>query len=113
MKKGQALVEFIIIFPILIFLILIMIDFGLIIYKKNVLENYLNEAILIYKENRDENESNEYIEKIDEDILYEWEKDGEYKRLTLVLDYQVLTPGLNLFFDNNLEIKANRVIYDE
>ena len=49
-RNGQALVEFIIILPILIVILLGIVDFGLIIYKKNVLEDTLASSSKIYNE---------------------------------------------------------------
>ena len=49
MNKGQALVEFIIILPVALLLVLGVIDFGNIIYKKYTLENDLNTVVDLYQ----------------------------------------------------------------
>ena len=48
-KKGQALVEFVIILPIFIFMLLSIIDIGKIIYFRNQLVSELNEVVDLYK----------------------------------------------------------------
>ena len=48
-KKGQALVEFILILPVFIFLIFSVYDFGIIFNKKNALENISTDIIELYK----------------------------------------------------------------
>lgn len=51
-KKGQALIEFVLILPIMLFLILGGIDLGRIIITKTELENKLTDEISLLKYNR-------------------------------------------------------------
>ena len=44
-NKGQALVEFVIILPVMLLLIFSIIDFGIVIYEKNNLENVISDAV--------------------------------------------------------------------
>ena len=46
-SKGQALVEFILIMPVLVFILLAMIDIGNIVVQKYELENELDTVIKI------------------------------------------------------------------
>ena len=48
-KRGQALVEFVVILPIFIFFLFAMIDFGKMIFIKNQLESEMDEVIEEYK----------------------------------------------------------------
>ena len=48
-KKGQALVEFIIILPVIIFIIMLLVDFMTIISYKNKLESNMNNVTILYK----------------------------------------------------------------
>ena len=43
-KKGQALIEFVIILPVMLLLVFCLIDFGMVIYEKNNLENIVSDA---------------------------------------------------------------------
>ena len=43
-KKGQALVEFVLILPVLIFILLLVIDMGRLMIMKNHLETVLNQV---------------------------------------------------------------------
>ena len=54
-NRGQALVEFIIILPVFLLLIISVIDFGNIISKKYSLENDLDIISDMYKNNKNEN----------------------------------------------------------
>ena len=48
-KKGQALVEFIIILPVFIFMLLAMIDIGKILYFNNKIESKIDDVITMYE----------------------------------------------------------------
>ena len=49
-KSGQALVEFVIILPIIMMIIFVIIDFSNVFYQKNHLESITND-IVTFKEN--------------------------------------------------------------
>ena len=53
-KKGQALVEFIIILPVIIFIIMVIIDFMMIFTYKNELENDMNNVVKVYSKTKEE-----------------------------------------------------------
>ena len=83
-SKGQALVEFIVSLPILLLILLSMIDFGNIIYKRYNLESSLDTIVDLYKTNRGL-ELERYLldEKID--IDYQIEDKLSKKELNNVL----------------------------
>lgn len=51
-RKGQALIEFVLILPIMILLILGGIDLGRIIIRKSELENKVSDQITVWKQNK-------------------------------------------------------------
>ena len=112
-KKGQALVEFVIILPIFIFMILATIDIGKILYYSNRLENKMDDIITMYKS---DNEFIEIEKNLQNDIkqtdlsVKEKEKYVEFK---IVKEVEIITPGLNLIFDNPYEIVSKRVVYND
>ena len=61
-NKGQALVEFIMIIPIFIFILLAIVDFGNIIYQKYQLENNIDTIADMYV--LGDNTIDDYLEKI-------------------------------------------------
>lgn len=111
-KKGQALVEFIIILPILIIIILGIVDFGLIIYKKNVLEDILSSSSKIYLETKNKEKVEECIKKESKNLVLNWIQENEYITIDITENYDFLTPGLNLIFGDKYKIEAKRVIYN-
>ena len=51
-KKGQALIEFVIILPVMLLLVFCLIDFGMVIYEKNNLENIVSDAANLYEDGK-------------------------------------------------------------
>ena len=113
-KKGQALVEFVIVLPILIMLLFATIDFGLIIYNKNKLENKLTDVINMVKNNETENDIIEFITKDQSrKTTYKIEQDDEFVTVKLFTSIEIMTPGLNKVLDSPYKISVSRVIYDK
>lgn len=112
-KSGQALVEFVIVLPIFLFLLFAIIDFGKILYTENSLESKIDEVITLYKNDKK-------IEKIKEDLSFtkdkinlEYTKEDNYVNFTLEKGVTVITPGLNLILGNTYKASAKRVILNE
>lgn len=108
--RGQALVEFVIILPILLIILLGMIDFGNIILKKYHLESSIDTTIDLYKENRSR-ELETFLKE--EEIKITYEKDNEFTKIILTKEINIITPGLNIFLDNPYQIQVERIIYEE
>ena len=87
-RKGQALVEFILVFPLLLLVLFAIIDFGLIINKKNELENKSVDIVTLLKNGKS-------IEEI---------------KIIISEDVNVMTPGLNLVLGNPYRVEVERNI---
>ena len=111
-KKGQALVEFIIILPILIFIMLAIIDYGMISYNKTKMENLIADVAGMYKNNESEEEIKDFIHFNDKNIKTNISYEDKYINLLLSKKYDYITPGLNKLFKIN-EITIERKIYNE
>lgn len=113
-RRGQALIEFIIIAPILIFILLAIVDFGMIFSKSNRLEGLASDVIEMYKNSEPFDKINLFVKNESEniDVLVENE-DNKYIRINLKEKFNVMTPGLNLILGNPYLIEVNRVIYYE
>ena len=109
-NKGQALVEFVIIAPILIFIIMSIIDVGNIVLKKMKLEDNLNTVVELYEKG-----NYEVISSLSnkESFNYDLNKQINMTVITLKQDIKVNTPFLNLILKDNYKIKTSRTIYDE
>ena len=108
-KRGQALVEFVIILPILLLLIFAFIDLGRIIVCKNHLEGVMSEVSNLSNE-----EISNYLKKDKEyQITYDIKID-DYKNITLTTKLDLITPGLKNILKNPYVVKVERsVIYEQ
>ena len=109
-KKGQALVEFIIIAPIFIMIIMSVIDLGNVIYKKYELENDLDYVVDLYRENKI-TEMNNY--STNNNFKTNIINSGDTITIELSKDIAIYTPVLNIVMSNPYKIEVDRVIYSE
>ena len=109
-KKGQALVEFIIIAPIFIMMIMSMIDLGNVIYKKYHLENELDYVVDLYREGK-RDEMNNYA--LNNEFKTNIQKNNDIVTIELSKDVVIYTPILNVVMSNPYKIMVDRVIYSE
>lgn len=109
-NKAQALVEFAMIIPIILFLLFIVIDFSNIFYHKNRLESTLDDVITYVKNGEEKSKINNLLE---DDISYKITKNGKYQTVIVEEKITLITPFSNLFFDNPYKIKTERTIINE
>lgn len=109
-NKGQALVEFIIILPVLLLLILGAIDFGNILYKEYTLENDLDYIVELVRQNK-MTEVDYYVKQ--KELTKNIETKSTTTTITLSKKVVVNTPGVNRILGKNYQIKASRVISNE
>lgn len=113
-KKGQALVEFVIILPIFILMLLGIIDIGKIIYYQNNLENKMEDVVTLYQEKKSYDEIKEFLEKNTKNVRLEiTNEDNKYVELKVEKKTDIITPGLNLVLKNPYWVSVKRVIYYE
>lgn len=110
--KGQALVEFIIILPIFLFMIFAVIDFGVVCINKNKLESIITDVGNMYKNKESIDEINNFINKNDKDIEVNFEDQGKYFNVILTKKYNFITPGMTNLFED-FEIDVERTMYNE
>ncbi len=110
-SKGQALVEFVIILPIFLLLLLGVIDIGKIVYFGNVLEHRMDDVVKMYEDDKSYEEILQQVRKNDQSLDLEIANDNdEFIELVLIKKIAIITPGLNLIFDDPYEIAVKRVI---
>ena len=107
-KKGQALVEFVIILPIFILLVLGVIDIGRIMYTKMNLEEQMSDIVDYYKNGKT---IQEIKDKLGNEIKID--KDNEYVNILVTKEIDIITPGLQMVFDNPYVVKVERSILNE
>ena len=105
-RKGQALVEFVLILPVFLIILLVIVDFGNILYSKNKLENDSADMVRIIK-----SESNIELKKEYPNIEVDIEdyKDN-YKKITFSKKIDINTPLLDKVLGDPCLITTERVI---
>lgn len=108
-NRGQALIEFLLILPVLLLLIFALIDFGRIIVCKSHLEGVMNEVASLSDE-----EIGSYIRN-DKDYKITYAVNiNEYRNITLTTKLDLITPGLKNVLHNPYTVKVERsIVYDE
>lgn len=109
-KKGQALVEFILVLPILLLIIISMIDIGNIFLKKFDLNNDLETVATLY-ENGDMTNLNDYLEE--ENINLSENSKDDMITLTLSQKVSISTPVIKQVLGNEYEIKTSKTIFKQ
>lgn len=112
-KKGQALVEFIIILPVFIFMLFAMIDIGKILYFNNKIESKMDDVITMYENKYQYEVIKKSISKDLQNTTFKMNENEKYIEFILEKKVDIITPGLNLIFDNPYKINVKRVIYND
>jgi len=111
-KKGQALIEFVIILPIFLFMLFAIIDFGIISYNRTKLENMINDVGDMYKNKESKEEINKFVKNNDKKTIITFKDEGKYFEVILSKDYEFITPGLSSIV-KNFKIDVERTMYNE
>lgn len=108
-NRGQALVEFLLIIPILMFIVLAFIDVGNIVVSKYRLEDQISTIVNLY-----ENNSLDDIQKFtnSNDLKVTYENKDNYVIITVSNYVSIITPGLNNILGKNMKIETKRTIYE-
>lgn len=109
-RKGQALVEFVVIFPVLILIVSAIIDFGNIMIKKYQLEDDITNITRLYK-NNNTTEINDYIKK--EKLNIDYSNTNNKVTIKINKKIKVSTPILSNILGNPYTVETSRVIYNE
>ena len=105
-RKGQALIEFVLILPVFIFILFAIIDFGIIFSTKNSLENDSADIIELYKNGK----TLEEIKKMYDDNKIDIIDNEEYYKFTITTSINLITPGLNRILGNPYIVNVERVV---
>lgn len=108
--KGQALVEFVIVAPILIIIIMAIVDISNIAYKKMRLENNLNIIVDLYQK-QDFSTINSLTNK--ENFSFSYNTNQNITIITLTKNVKIFTPFLNIILGNNYVVETKRFIYEQ
>ncbi len=108
-KRGQALVEFVLILPVFLFLMFAIYDIGNIFNKKNALENDSADIVSLYTSGSTVDDINTIYSNLD--ITFSTE--DKYTIITINRNVKLMTPGFNRLFGNPYKITVRRYIPNE
>lgn len=108
-KKGQALVEFVLILPVFLLILFVIIDLGVVFSQKNSIENQSSDIIRMYLNGKNIEE----IKKLypEQEITINNEQ-GQTK-VIIVKNVKLITPGAYQIFGNPYTISVERIIENE
>lgn len=108
-RKGQALIEFLMLLPVLFFIIMAVFDFGNILYHRYRLENKLDSIADLYS-NGDQEKLEEYLKK--NNLVLNTEIENHYLTLSVREEISIYTPGLGVILGSPCKIDATKTIYE-
>ncbi len=106
-RKGQALVEFVLILPVFLMILFAIVDFGNILSSKNKLESTSTDIVRLILNGNEVNQVKE--EYSDIEVKVNNYKD-DYRKITIIQDVKIITPFLDRILGNPCQIKVERVI---
>ena len=113
-NKGQALIEFVIILPVVIFLLFSFIDLGRILLESNRLENITPIVIDKYKENNEYDDISNYLDSIGyKNINVTVTTKDNIVTFEVKKDINIITPGLRSILNNPYTVKVERTVNNE
>lgn len=108
-NKGQALVEFVLILPVFLFIVMIVYDFGMIFNSRNQLLSNSNDIVIMIKNGEDIDDVRSKYSDIKIDKTY----DGKYTKIVIEDTVKLNTPGLKNIMGNPYVINVERYIPNE
>lgn len=107
-NKGQALVEFVLILPVILLVLIYIIEFGRIVQRKQQLESDLDLVVTLYQEKKQQ-ELNTYTQN--NNITVTYNKQNELTTIEVSQDIKSNMPLVNSIIGNT--IKTKRTIYEK
>lgn len=109
-NKGQALIEFVLVLPVLLLILISVVDFGNIIMKKYSLENEIDTVSEMYKSG---NTGYIYTYLNNKNITINYKIEEKFTTIKLSRDVKINSPAIVLIFGKNYEITTEKSIYNE
>ena len=110
-RRGQALVEFVLILPIFLMILFVIVDFGMIFTTKSNLENVSSDIVLFVENGEDVSSVSSLYDDID--VTVEKSNDDAYYYIILEKNVDLITPFLNRVIGDPYLVSVKRVIVYE
>ena len=109
-NKGQALIEFILIIPVLMFIVLALFDTGSIVTSKQKLEDQMSTIVTLY-ENNNLSDINSFVSL--NNLTINYKNFNNYTTITISKNISIITPGLNNIIGKKFKIETSRTLLNE
>ena len=109
-EKAQALIEFVLILPIILLVILGVVDIGRIFYTKTKLESLMSDTVRLIQKEEDLNNIVETFNKEEKKIVLTLEEKDNLINIQIKEELTLITPGFNLFLENPYPILVERIL---
>ena len=107
-NKGQALIEFILVLPVLLLVIISIVDFGNIILKKYELENDIDNVAELYK-----NSGNVELYLSNKNLTIKYTNSDNFTNITIYKKVNVVSPVLVPILGSKYEIHTEKSVINE
>ncbi len=107
-EKGQALVEFILILPVILLIFMALIDVGNIFIQKLSLNDAMQTVTDLYQ-NDEKKELLAYV--ANEELVYDEKTNNDMVTLILQKNIEISAPGLSNVLGKNYTIEETKTIY--
>lgn len=105
-NKGQALIEFVLVLPVIMMILFAIVDMGMIFTNKARLENDSYEIVELIESGKSIDEINQLYKDID---IYTTINNG-YKVISIKKNVNMITPGMSKIIGDPFVIEVERVI---
>lgn len=106
-RKGQALVEFVLILPVFLMILFTIVDFGVLLHTQNELENVSTDVVRMIQNG----DSIEEVQKDYTDLGIQLSPYREkYQKIVLSNEVSLITPFLDRILGNPCQVKVERII---
>ena len=109
-RKGQALIEFVLILPIFLLILFVIFDFGNIFYSKYELQNQSADIVRLIQNGSSDTDIKEINSKLNINIS---EYKDNYKKIVLSKKVMIITPGLNKILGNPYIVDVERIVFND
>lgn len=106
-RRGQALVEFVLILPVFLLILFTIVDFGNFLAKKNQLETESTDIVLLLRNGKSAEEvANSYSKiKIEESVFEE-----KYNKIKISKNITLINPLLYKILGNPCIVEVERIV---
>ena len=106
-RKGQALVEFVLILPVFLMILFAIVDFGMILSSKSKLENTSTDLVMLILNGETVSSVSREYSDLEIDVK---KYNDKYQKVIIIQNVKLITPFLDRVLGNPFQIKVERVI---